>query len=118
MFELTQEEYNALRSQIVTLETESTLTGKHSKYSAYAFTEQGIAMLSSVLKSKTAIQVNISIMRAFVILRNNLVDIEELRDMFEELERKVDLKFDDVYRVLNFLASPAGQRKVIKGFTK
>jgi hypothetical protein len=116
MFELSQEEYSALRSQNVTLETDSSQRGKHSKYTAYAFTEQGVAMLSSILRSKTAIHVNISIMRAFVILRQNLIDIEELKSKISELEQQIDLKFDDVYQVLNYLMGPAGQRKVIKGF--
>ena len=65
MFELSQGEYSALRSQNVTLDNLTATRGKHSKYAAYAFTEQGVAMLSSILRSKKAIQVNISIMRAF-----------------------------------------------------
>ena len=71
MFELTKDEYNALeissRSQIVTLNNKR---GTNIKYAPLAFTEQGVAMLSSVLKSSTAIQINISIMRAFVTMRN------------------------------------------------
>ena len=66
MFLLTKEEYRALRSQIVTLETGR---GQHRKYLPYAFTEQGVAMLSSVLKSRRAIQVNIQIIRTFTRLR-------------------------------------------------
>lgn len=62
MFELTKEEYGFLRSQIVTLEKGK---GRYSKYLPFAFTEQGVAMLSSVLNSYKAIQVNITIMRAF-----------------------------------------------------
>ena len=69
-FLLTMEETKLLRSQNATLEKESAnLKGKHSKYRSLAFTEQGIAMLSSVLKSETAIRVNIAIMRAFVAAR-------------------------------------------------
>ena len=64
MFDLTIDEYNSLRCQIGTLEGK----GKHSKYLSMAFTEQGVAMLSSVLKSDRAIQVNIQIMRTFVYL--------------------------------------------------
>ena len=71
MFELTKDEYNALeissRSQIVTLNNKR---GTNIKYAPLVFTEQGVAMLSSVLKSSTAIQINISIMRAFVTMRN------------------------------------------------
>jgi hypothetical protein len=118
MFELSQDEYSSLRSQFVTLETDESRRGKHSKYTAYAFTEQGVAMMSSILRSKTAIHVNISIMRAFVILRQNLIDVDELKIKIEELERQVNLKFDDVYQVLNYLMGPSGQRTVIKGFKK
>ena len=118
MFELSQEEYKTLRSQIVTLETGESLKGKHSKYSAYVFTEQGVAMLSSILRSQKAIQVNISIMRAFVILRQNLTDIDELRDKIQKLEEEINLKFDDIYQVINYLSGPSGQRTVIKGYQK
>ena len=68
MFELTREEYNSLRSQIGTIKR-----GEHSKYLPMAFTEQGVAMLSSVLNSRRAIEVNILIMRAFVRLREMVV---------------------------------------------
>ncbi|MDO8580942.1 MAG: ORF6N domain-containing protein, partial [Candidatus Omnitrophota bacterium] len=61
MIRLTKKEYDSLRFQIGTLKK-----GAHSKYLPYAFTEQGVAMLSGVLKSKRAVQVNIAIMRAFV----------------------------------------------------
>lgn len=117
MFELTIEEYSALRSQFVTIEN-SDNRGRHSKYTAYAFTEQGVAMLSSVLKSNAAVQVNISIMRAFVVLRQNLINLDELKVKLEELEQRINLKFEDVYQVLNYLLSPAGQRTVIKGYNK
>jgi ABC-type sugar transport system ATPase subunit len=118
MFELSQEEYKVLRSQFVTIEIEVSLKGKHSKYSAYAFTEQGVAMLSSILRSQKAIEVNISIMRAFVILRQNLMDIEELKDKIQKLEDEINMKFDDIYQVINYLSGPSGQRKVIKGYQK
>ena len=118
MFELSQSEYAALRSQIVTLETGEGFRGRYSKYTAYAFTEQGVAMLSSVLRSKIAIQVNISIMRAFVILRQNLLDVEELRSRIEDMEKEINLKFEDIYHVINYLMGPSGQRIVIKGYKR
>jgi len=118
MFELSQDEYSSLRSQIVTIEVDISRRGKHSKYTAYAFTEHGVAMMSSILRSKTAIHVNISIMRAFVILRQNLIDVDELKIRIEELENQINLKFDDVYQVLNYLMGPSGQRTVIKGYKK
>ncbi len=87
MFELTKEEYSFLRSQIVTLEKGK---GKHSKYNPYAFTEQGVAMLSSVLNSKKAIAVNIQIIRIFTRIRQMLMDNTELRLEIEKIKKKVD----------------------------
>lgn len=74
MFELTQEEYDSLRSQIVTLKKR----GAHSKYLPNVFTEQGVAMLSSVLRSKQAILVNIQIMRIFTRIRQMIIDNTEV----------------------------------------
>lgn len=85
MMELTKKEYDSLRCQIGTLKK-----GQHTKYLPYAFTEQGIAMLSSVLNSERAIQVNIAIMRAFVKLREILLTHKELGRKLEDLERKYD----------------------------
>ncbi|MBW2662059.1 MAG: ORF6N domain-containing protein, partial [Deltaproteobacteria bacterium] len=78
MFELTKEENQSLRSQNVTLKR-----GQHSKYLSFAFTEQGVAMLSSVLKSKRAIHVNIQIMRTFTKLREALLDNKDIRRELE-----------------------------------
>lgn len=92
MFELSNDEYNLLktniRSQIVTLENGR---GHHSKYPPFAFTELGVAMLSSVLKSETAIQANISIMRAFVQVREYLLTTSSLTSELKELRARVDL---------------------------
>ncbi|MEK6538794.1 MAG: ORF6N domain-containing protein [Nitrospirota bacterium] len=85
MFPLTREEYTALRFHFGSLKR-----GVHSKYLPLVFTEQGIAMLSGVLKSKRAVRVNIAIMRAFVKLREMLSTHKELAFQFRELERKVD----------------------------
>jgi hypothetical protein len=85
MFRLTREEYSTLRFQIGMIEK-----GAHSKYLPHAFTEQGVAMLSSVLRSKRAIMVNIAIMRAFVRLKQTLAIHKELADKFKELENRVD----------------------------
>lgn len=99
MFQLTWEEADSLRSQFVTLKPSSSRNprsqivtlkrGAHIKFLPYAFTEQGIAMLSSVLRSKRAIAVNVAIMRAFVKLREILSTHKELAAQFKELERKV-----------------------------
>ncbi len=84
MFRLSVEEARSLRSQIVTLKR-----GQHIKYAPYAFTEQGVAMLSSVLHSHHAIQVNIAIMRAFVRLREAVALHKELAIELKRLEQKV-----------------------------
>ena len=80
MFELTQEEFNCLRSQIVTSNKRGGI-----RYMPFAFTEQGVAMLSSILKSETAIEINISIIRAFVAVRQFLSvannDNKEIEDL-------------------------------------
>lgn len=101
MFEITREEYNSLRSQSVTIENGG--RGKHSKYLPFAFTEQGVAMLSSVLNSSKAIDMNIQIIRAFVFLRNYALTHKEMTDKLKELESKYDQQFDDIHKAINFL---------------
>lgn len=88
MFRLTKEENDFLRSQIVTLKK-----GEHSKYLPAAFTEQGVAMLSSVLKSERAVQVNIAIMRAFVQMRKFFESNQALAKKLSTLEAETKKKF-------------------------
>ena len=76
----------------------------------FAFTEQGIAMISSILKSKTAIQVNISIMRAFVYIRQYALSNKELTNRLNKLESNYNKKFKDVYIAINFLLSKDKQK--------
>ena len=76
-----------------------------------AFTEQGVAMLSSVLRSKVAIEVNISIMRAFVLMRQMAIGYEELLKRIEELEVSTDAKFNELYQALTQLLSQSKQQK-------
>ena len=76
----------------------------------FAFTEQGIAMLSSVLKSKTAIQINISIMRAFVMIRQFALTYQELNEKLLALEKKHNQKFTDIDQVLNYLIKKEQQQ--------
>ncbi|MCF8284418.1 MAG: ORF6N domain-containing protein [Sphingobacteriales bacterium] len=102
MFELSQEEFNSLRTQNATLENGR---GKHSKYRPFAFTEQGVAMLSSVLNTPNAIQMNIQIIRAFLLLRNFAITNVELTQKLIELELKYNKQFKDVYEALNYLIS-------------
>lgn len=108
MFQLTEEEAALLRSQIVTLKTGR---GQHSKYLPYAFTEQGVAMLSSVLRSERAIQVNIEIMRTFVRLRQMLAGNAELARKLAALEKKYDARFKAVFEAIHDLMSPSENKK-------
>lgn len=96
MFELTKIKYDSLRSQIASLKNGR---GQHLKYLPFAFTEQGIAMLSSVLKSEKAIEINISIIRAFVMMRRFTLSYSELKTRIEEIENQ----FPDIYKALNYL---------------
>lgn len=106
MIQLTREEYNFLKSQIVTLESGR---GKYTKYLPYAFTEQGVAMLSSVLNSSKAIQINIQIMRAFVFMRQYALTHKDLSEKLQELENKYDQQFKDVYEAISFLLQKDNQ---------
>jgi hypothetical protein len=103
MFRLTAEEAEALRSQIATLKAGR---GQHRKYAPYVFTEQGVAMLSSVLKSPRAVQVNIAIMRAFVQLREMLASHKELARKLDAMERKYDAQFKVVFDAIRELMTP------------
>jgi len=103
MFQLTTEEFQSLRSQFVTLKTGR---GQHRKYLPYAFTEQGVAMLSSVLHSERAIQVNIEIMRTFVKLRQLLASNVELARKLAALESKYDEQFKVVFDAIRELMTP------------
>lgn len=87
MFELSKDEEKSLRSQSVTLKR-----GQHSKYLPFAFTEQGVSMLSTVLKSDRAIQVNIQIMRTFTKLRHVLSETQDLKLVIEELRRTMKIE--------------------------
>lgn len=100
MFQLTKAEFQTLMSQVVISKTE---TRGGTQKMPFAFSEQGVAMLSSVLKSKKAIEVNISIMRAFVVMKQYIVNYAELNKKIEELEAKYNKRFADVYEALNYL---------------
>ena len=76
---------------------------KFSPAPPYAFTEQGVAMLSSVLKSNKAVEVNIAIMRAFVLLRQHLTDYANLTTKVAQLEKEMNIKFKDIHQALNYL---------------
>ncbi len=108
MFQLTNQEVATLRSHIVTFKKEQ---GKHRKYQPYVFTEQGIAMLSSVIKSKQAIVVNIEIMRTFVRLRKFAITHSDLANRIEEMERHYDAKFKIVFDAIQRMVLPPKTEK-------
>ena len=115
LYELSESEHQPLRSQIATLKR-----GEHSKYLPFAFTEQGVAMLSGILNSDRAIQVNIAIMRAFVQLRRFLESNKELAIKMEELEKavaghdeKINLIFKAIKQLIEKKDEPTPSRKPI-----
>jgi hypothetical protein len=107
MFQLTTEEHSVLRSQFV---TSSGRTGR--RYPPYVFTEQGVAMLSSILSSERAVQVNIEIMRAFVRLRQLVASHEELATHLSKLEAKYDHQFKIVFDALREIITPADPKPI------
>jgi hypothetical protein len=126
MFQLTWDEAGALRSQFATSSSQDdeclrsqivTLKrGKHLKYRPYAFTEQGVAMLSSVLRSPRAVAVNVEIMRAFVRLRQMLLSHADLARKVDALESKYDGQFKVVFDAIRQLMEPPEKPKRSIGF--
>ena len=131
MFHLTREEYRSLKYQFGTLETKmqsvtpglrsqiATLEigrGKYSKYLPMVFTEQGVAMLSSVLHSKRAIQVNIAIMKTFVKIREVLSTHRDLAEKLNALEGKYDAQFKAVFDAIRELMAPSSRPRRRIGF--
>ena len=126
MFRLNREEFEALRFQIETLEKNDnplrlqnvTLKqgrGTHSKYRPYAFTEQGVAMLSGILNSDKAISMNIAIMRAFVEIRRIILRENNLKEQLEQIKNHLgehDAQLNQIYDAMeNLLDEKASQRK-------
>jgi|ERR1700683_1504082 len=117
MLQLTQAEWTALRSQSVTLKTGR---GRHRKYLPYAFTEQGVAMLSTVLRSDRAIAVNIQVMRAFVRMRELLGSNKDLAQKLDQLERKLrthDQAIVGILQAIRELMNPGNPKRRPIGFT-
>src|SRR2546425_3617589 len=106
MFQLNVDDVALLRSQFG---TSRSWGGR--RYLPYVFTEQGVAMLSSVLRSPRAIQVNVAIMRAFVRLRELLAGNKELARKLEELEQKYDAQFKVVFDAIRLLMAPPAEPK-------
>jgi hypothetical protein len=113
MFQLTSDEFQHLKSQFVT-----SSWGGLRRATPYAFTEQGVAMLSSVLRSKRAVRVNIEIMRAFVRLRGMLASNEELNRKLSALERKYDAQFGSVFDAIRRLMAPPVAKRHPIGFDR
>jgi hypothetical protein len=111
MFELTSEEWNDLRCK------NSTSSWGGQRYPPFAFTEQGVAMLSGLLNSKTAIYINISIMRAFVLMRQWALEYQDLQEKLTDLEKRFGQKFTDIEQVLNYLIQK-DQKQVQQGSRK
>ena len=112
MFQLTREEFANLKSQIVI-----SSWGGLRRSTPYAFTEQGVAMLSSVLRSRRAVLVNIQIMRAFVSLKRMALTYTELKRKIEAMEKKYDVQFKIVFDTLKkLLEPPPAKEKKIIGF--
>jgi len=122
MFQITKEEINSLRSHFVTLNSRSQFAtlkqGQNIKYLPYVFTEHGVAMLSSVLNSERAIQVNILIMRAFTKLREILLTHKDLAAKIEALEKKYaehDQTIKEIFEAIKqlFQPPPAKEKRII-----
>jgi len=111
LIELNADEYKALRSQNVILKR-----GQHSKYLSFAFTEPGVAMLSSVLNSELAIQVNIQIILAFIKLREMLASNADLARKLDAMEMKYDRQFRVVFDAIRQLMAPPETKKKEIGF--
>lgn len=111
MFQLTNQEFTDLKSQFA---TSSQWGGRRTP--PYAFSEQGVAMLSSVLHSKRAVQVNIEIMRTFVRLRKLLASNAELAERLDQLEAKYDGQFRTVFEAIRQLMAPVETKKGRIGF--
>jgi len=112
LLQLTKEEFENLRSQFGI--SSSSYGGR--RYLPYAFTENGVAMLSSVLNSKRAIQVNIQIMRAFTKIREWLATHRDLQEKIKKLERKFDKKFAVVFKAIQLLLDAPQKPVHVKGF--
>jgi phage regulator Rha-like protein len=125
MFQLTKDEFESLRSQIETLESSNSLTsqivtlkagrGKHTKFMPYAFTEQGVAMLSGVLNSDKAIEMHVAIMRAFVEIKKIVLRQTDLKEQMKEIKERLgehDAQLSQIYDAMeNLLDEKAAQRK-------
>lgn len=112
MFRLTKEEDDALRFQIGTSMTSSNARRGGRRYLPYVFTQEGVAMLSSVLHSERAVKVNVAIMRAFVQLRRLAATHKELAEKLAAMEKKYDSQFGVVFNAIRQLFQPPVTRAI------
>ena len=108
IFTLTQKEFQGLRSQFATSNRGGT------RYLPSAFTEQGVAMLSSILNSEKAIDVNIAIIRTFVLVKQSVLDYKDLSENLKKLERKSNKNFKEIFTALNYLIITKQEEKTLK----
>lgn len=108
MFQLNEEEFKVLRFQFETSKPEKR---GGTRFLPYAFTEHGITMLSSVLRSDTAIDVNIAIVRAFIILKQHTNDFKLLHKQMHEMESKFNRKFDNINEIIEYLIAGQEEKK-------
>jgi hypothetical protein len=103
MFQLTKKEWDTLLSGNSSQFVTGTLKHRSSAYLPYAFTEHGVTMVASILRSEKAVKMNIAIVRAFIALREMAMHYKELAQKIEELEKKYNKQFGDVYQALSLL---------------
>ena len=108
MFALTQKEFQSLRSQFATSNRGGT------RYLPSAFTEQGVAMLSSILNSEKAIDVNIAIIRTFVLVKQSVLDYKDLSDNLKKLEKKSNKNFKEIFTALDYLIAKKQEEETLK----
>jgi hypothetical protein len=111
MFRLEKEEWITIRSQIVTASNQKK---RNINITPFAFTEHGVTMLASVLKSEKAIQMNIAIVEAFISLKEFTSSYKDIADKIEELEKKYNKKFTDIYQAIHYLLKKDKQEKEFK----
>ena len=112
-FQLSEQEWNSLRSQFATLKR-----GQHRKYRPYAFTEHGAIMAANVLNSEQAIQMSVAVVRAFIKLRRMALSVEALARKVNELEKKYDERFRFVFDAIRELMNPPEPPRRHIGFNK
>lgn len=116
MYELTQQEYRSLRSQFATLEKKG--RGAYTKYLPFAFTEQGISMLSGVLHSERAIEMNIAIMRAFIAIRQFVLQYNDLAEQIIEIKQSVTSHSEQLSQIYDAIENLLDEKAAQKNWSE